>query len=106
MRSGLSASFRLAVGDNAALFEDQHPVGIARGKRKIVHDGEHRTSAARRPSQQFHDHELMTRIERHGRLVRQHDLRLRRQHARKRDAGALAAGQRRHDPAAEVLECR
>ena len=53
MRSGLSVSFRLAVGDDAAFFQDQHPVGIARGERKIVHHGEHRTAACAPPAAEF-----------------------------------------------------
>ena len=44
-------------------------------------------------AQRFHDIDLVTRIERGGRLVRQDHRRLHREHARQRDAAALAAGE-------------
>jgi len=44
-------------------------------------------------AQAFHDIDLVARIERGGGLVRQDHRRLHRQHARQRDAAALARGQ-------------
>ena len=38
---------RPAVGDDAALFENQHAVGVACGEREIMHDGKHGASGAR-----------------------------------------------------------
>ena len=43
-------------------------------------------------AEQFHDHKLVTRIERSRRLVCEQHRRLRRQRTRERDARLLAAG--------------
>ena len=67
-----SARQRLAgrrVGDQPAAVHHQHAVGKARGEREIVHHRQHRAAGARGVAQQPHHHELVARIERHGRLV-------------------------------------
>ena len=55
------------------------------------HDDQH--AAVGGGAQILHDVDLVARIERGGRLVRQHHRRFHRQHPRQRDAAALAAGQ-------------
>ena len=96
IRSGVNTVARRAFRDQPAAIHHHDAIGEARGEREIVHDREHGPAVMRGARQQLHHHELMARIERHGRLVGEQDRRLAGERPRERHARPLAAGERGH----------
>ena len=73
--------------------QHQHVIGKSRGEPEIVRHHDHQHAFVGGGAQVLHDVDLVARIERGCRLIRQNHRRFHRQHARQRDAAALAAGQ-------------
>ena len=85
---------RRALLDDAALVEDDDPVGDAAGEIHLVRDDEHGHAFV---GERLHDAQYLAdrlRIERRGRLVEEHQRRLHGERAGDRDALLLAAGER------------
>ena len=93
--ASVSTSRRRAVGDDAPAVEEQHPVGVLRGEREVVHRRDERQPRLRAQAvEQLERLLLVPDVERGGRLVEEHDARLLRERARDDDALLLAAGER------------
>src|SRR3984957_9719492 len=91
-----------AVRYEAAIRKHQHPIRKSRGEPEIMRHHDDQCALIGGRTQAFHNVDLMTRIERGGRLIRQDHRRLDREHPRQRDAAALATGQFRD---AALAEC-
>ena len=96
----MSTSRRRTVGDHAPAVEQDHPVGVLRGERQVVH----RRHAASDPtswrssSSELERLLLVADVERRGRLVEQDQRRLLRERAGHDGALALAAAERPEEP--------
>ena len=84
-----------AVRDDAAGVEQEHPVGVLRRERQVVHRGDEREPGLlAQPVEQLERLLLMPDVERGSRLVEENDLRLLGERARDDDTLLLSAGQR------------
>ena len=88
-----SASAAVPCDDEAALRQHQNGIGKSRGQTEIMRHHDHQRALIGGGAQAFHDIDLVTRIERGRRLVRQDHRRFHGEYARQRHAAALAAGQ-------------
>ena len=88
-----SASAAVPCATRRPSRKHQNAIGKSRGKAEIVRHHDHQRALVGGGAQAFHDIDLVARIERGRRLVRQDHRRFHGEYARQRDAAALAAGQ-------------